>query len=227
MPICTKCNRDKPIEEYHTYWHSTQNKTRTRRYCKACYKKQKDEYKSKIRLKRNPTLFYENNPEYCQCRDCSTWKHKSEYYVTNGKINYYTCKQCIIDKERADRQQYLKENCGSEFVHKDVNTYADEYQKACVFDFLKDLGYLYDDVTGVWTKPGVKEIIDGEIVFLKISKRPKKQRKKSTPVTMQIIKQVIELKRIGVKITDIMNQLDISENSVYKILKTHSNAQSS
>lgn len=227
MPICTKCNIEKPIDQYDTYWHSTQNKTRTRRYCKVCYKKQKDEYKLKKILEQNPQLIYQNNPDYSQCKQCREWKHKDEFYLVRGKINHHLCKQCTTNKERAERQIYLKENCGSDFIHRDVNTYTDEYQKACVFNFMEYLGYLYDDSTGIWTKPGVKEIIDGEIVFLGLKKQPKKQRKKSTPVTTKIIKEVLQLKKNNVKMIDIINQVGISENSVYKILKTYSNAESS
>jgi len=46
-------------------------------------------------------------------------------------------------------------------------------------------------------------------------------------VTMQIINQVLQLRKNNVKMVDIINQVGISENSVYKILKTYSNAKSS
>jgi hypothetical protein len=176
-------------------------------------------------LQPDPSIDYSTNPEYDLCKQCSNWRHKTEYYLINGRINFYMCKECCNNKDRKERQQYLKENCGSDFVHAKPNHYTDEYQKECVFDVLKVLGYLYDEETGIWTKPGVKELVDGKIVFFDI--KNKKQRKKSTMVTMQIINQVLQLRKNNVKMVDIINQVGISENSVYKILKTYSNAKSS
>ena len=228
MQECTKCGLNKSLDQYQTYWHSTQNTFRTRRYCKDCFRKQKQEYKEKKKLEENPTLFYENNPEYSQCKQCSNWKHKTEYYLINKKINLYMCKECCTNKEREERQQYLKENCGSDFVHANPNKYTDIYQKECIFDVLKILGYLYNEEFGIWTKPGVKELGDGEPIFLKLKPKIKKEKKKRIRgITTQHIKSVLELRSQGVRVMDIVEQVEISENSVYKIIKTYSNAKSS
>lgn len=221
MPICTKCERDKPIEEYDTYWHSTQNKRRTRRYCKNCYRKQKIEYKLKKKMEQELEISNENKPDYTQCRNCQIWKHKNDYYLTKGKVSYTLCKSCSTQKDRSERLQHLKENCGSDFVNKDPNHYPDEYQKQCVFDIMRDLGYLYDESTGIWLKPGVKELIDGQLVFLKLKQKIPKEKRKRVNITTQHIKSVIELRKKGVRVMDIIKETGVSENSIYKIIKTY------
>jgi hypothetical protein len=52
MAICTKCNIDKEVDQYSTYFHSTQNKLRTRRICKSCFNEQKSIYRESIKNKK-------------------------------------------------------------------------------------------------------------------------------------------------------------------------------
>jgi len=224
MIECSKCKIDKPKDQYQTYWHSTQNTFRTRRYCKDCFRKQKQEWKNKKKLEQNPDLQYENHPDYTQCRKCQVWKHKNDYYLIRGKISYTLCKSCSTQKERAERQEYLKENCGSDFVHKDPNHFTDEYQKECVFAIMRELGYLYDESTGIWTKPNIKELVDGQLVFHKLKKKaPKEKRKRLKSITVKHINTVLELRKNGLKILDIVEKTGVSENSVYRIIKTYGN----
>lgn len=39
--ICNICNIDKPVDSFYTYYHSTQQKMRTRKMCKNCYNNKK------------------------------------------------------------------------------------------------------------------------------------------------------------------------------------------
>ena len=48
MQRCNKCNVEKPLSNFYTYWHSTQQKHRTRKICNFCMNKQKQEYKCDI-----------------------------------------------------------------------------------------------------------------------------------------------------------------------------------
>ena len=102
--ICTKCFIDKPVEEYYTYYHSTQKKQRTRKYCKSCYKNQKRLYKESIKTKKimEPVSVIEEpvvlepqpveqinplstNPDYRLCRTCQKYKHSMDDYYHHGK----------------------------------------------------------------------------------------------------------------------------------------------
>ena len=49
MSICTKCKIDKADDQYQTYWHSTQQKFRTRRICRTCTSNRNKEYKQRVR----------------------------------------------------------------------------------------------------------------------------------------------------------------------------------
>jgi hypothetical protein len=184
--ICTKCFVDKPVEEYDTYFHSTQNKHRTRRYCKSCFKEQKRKYKESIKMKEiiqpevqeleievvNPLSL---DPNYKQCRTCQEYKHKMEDYYYHGsskKTTYLDCIKCLnkreLDRRREERRQELESSGGSEKVHTQVGVWSDEYQKEQTYMVMKVLGYTYNEECGHFLKPGVKEYVDGELKFTKV-----------------------------------------------------------
>lgn len=189
--ICTKCFIDKPVEEYDSYYHSTQKKQRTRKYCKTCFKEQKKKYKESTRMKKiiepevqeleivilEPQPVEQINPDYKQCRTCGEFKNRIDDYYHHGKSNkttYLDCKVCCNKKEndrkKKERQEYLEDNCGSDKVPVKPNTYKDIYQQRQTFELMELLGYTYDD-SGIWLKPGVKELVEGKLVFKKLRKR--------------------------------------------------------
>ena len=187
--ICTKCFVDKPVEEYETYFHRPQNKQRTRRYCKSCFRKQKRKYKESIRMKKiiQPVVLeleieevnpFSTDPNYKQCRTCQEYKHKMEDYYYHGeskKTTYLDCKKCLNKKEfnkrKILREEELESSGGSERIHLNVGVWEDEYQKKQTYMIMKVLGYTYNEECGHFLKPGVKELIDGELVFKKLKKR--------------------------------------------------------
>jgi hypothetical protein len=187
--ICTKCFIDKPVEEYETYFHSTQNKQRTRRYCKSCFKEQKRKYKETIKMKEiiQPVVLeleievvnpFSTNPDYKQCRTCQEYKHKIDDYYYHGsskKTTYLDCTKCLnlreLNRRRAERQEELESSGGSEKVHTQVGVWSDKYQKEQTYMVMKALGYTYSDECGHFLKPGVKEYVDGELKFYKVNKQ--------------------------------------------------------
>ena len=84
---CNVCNEDKELNQYQTYWHSTQQKMRTRKQCNQCY------YNIRLRNK-NPEKYYQNNPDYHKCNTCKDWKLIKEFYTTNDKIYSHRCRVC-------------------------------------------------------------------------------------------------------------------------------------
>jgi hypothetical protein len=149
-----------------------------------------------------------------ECKICMEDKTLNEFYLSKGKPVELVCKVCEIERNRATRQEYLKENCGSEFVCAEVNKYADEYQKECTFNLLKQLGYLYDEETGIWTKPGWKEIKDGQPHFPNIIfKRGRKR------ITQEDKNNMKRLYAQGYSVDDISIEMRISDTSVYRYVK--------
>ena len=59
MKVCTKCRKEKDIEEFNEYWHSTFAKHYRRGYCRDCESEAKKKYKDGVRaLLLNKTDFW-------------------------------------------------------------------------------------------------------------------------------------------------------------------------
>ncbi len=235
--ICNCCSIDKEEKYFQTYWHSSQNKYRTRKECTEClYKKRKE---SKLKRLSTPTEIVQPQVQESQpdpipdiiieqedtrtdfstedlylCKVCMEEKSLYEFYNRFGRPIESVCKSCELEKNKQIRQEYLKENCGSEFVWAEVNKYTDEYQKECTFNLLKLLGYLYDEETGIWTKPGWKEIKDGQPHFPNVTS--KKGKKRLTKEDKENIKRLYEK---GYSVDDISIEMRISDTSIYRYVK--------
>jgi len=223
--ICRKCNLDKPLDQYGTYFHSTQQKMRIRKYCKSCYKEQKRLWKESIKelkitqpVSPEPaTIDYSNNPDYYKCIMCEEWKLLMvDYYLHKGlKPITKRCKDCqrVLDQKEAD--EYKKENGGSLMVPQRVGVYFDSYQRENTFILMGIMGYLYDEDTGIWWKPGVKEIVDGKPKFLKVKKHKTKRLRVVNP---ELWKQMVELRNRNLTYVQIADKLNLSDTTVRKYL---------
>lgn len=213
MMTCTKCGVEKEETNYQKYFHSTQNKWRVRKECTECL------YKTRLKRK-NPDLYYKEKPDYKKCKSCAEWKHIDDYYfhsrVTGVKFNI--CMVCQREKDKQDRELEMELNGGSERVISKPNQYVDKHQKKQTFMVMGILGYTYNEETGIWTKPGMKEVIDGKVVFPKIKKQ-KKLGTYDTRVTYEVLQKIIEYKEMGWNYERIGNRLDISDTTVYKHYK--------
>jgi hypothetical protein len=210
MKICTKCKVEKELDQYYKYYHSSQQKWRVRGECTDCF--------IKTRLKRkNPNLYYKNNPDYKKCKTCSTWKLQDEFHfhsrVTGTRFT--SCKICQRESERTKTQQELEDNGGSILIPRKPNEYKDKWQKEQTFMVMEVLGYIYDEGTGIWTKPGVKELVDGKIVFSKISKE-NKVGTYFAKVTPKKVMQMKEYRDQGYSYNKIADILDVSDTTVFK-----------
>ena len=235
--ICNCCSIDKEEKYFQTYWHSSQNKYRTRKECTEClYKKRKE---SKLNRLSIPTEIVQPQGQESQpdpipdiimeqedistdffaedlylCKVCMEEKTINEFYNRFGRPIESVCKSCELQKNKQIRQEYLKENCGSEFVWSEVNKYADEYQKECTFNLLKLLGYLYDEETGIWTKSGWKEIKDGQPHFPHITYKRGRKR-----LTQEDKDKIRRLYAEGYSVDDISIEMRISDTSIYRYVK--------
>jgi len=205
---CTVCDKDKEINQFQTYWHSTQQKMRTRKQCTECF------YNNRLIIK-DPEKYYQNNPNYKKCSTCSDWKLLSEYYQKNGKPYLNRCKECEKNLEREKRKEYIMNNCGGDKILTRPNKYSDEYQRACTFELMEALGYTFDEATGIWIKPGVKELVDGIPFFINLGKSSKIRNK----ITSMMIKQMLELYKSGWGYKRISDKIGCSQTSVFKYIK--------
>ena len=205
---CNVCNEDKEIKLFQTYWHSTQQKMRTRKQCTECL--------YQIRLKRkNPDMYYKNNPNYHKCNTCSDWKEVKEFYCSKGEIYSNRCRLCTRQLEQKKRREHLEQSCGGDKIPPKPNTYTDEYQKACTYEFMQTLGYTFDEPTGIWIKPGVKELVNGKPFFPKVGK----SKIIGTKITTKMVEEMLELYKSGWGYQRISKKLGCSDTSVFKYIK--------
>ena len=183
MIRCSKCEIEKPLDQYYTYYHSTQQKMRTRKVCKTCFNKKKEP--QQINIMPEPVVLedFTDNPNYKMCRDCYQWKKLEMFYSFirhDSKSRYYNsyCIECHSLREKKKNDKKTMENGGSPLVLKYPNQYFDEYQKDNTFQLMNLLGYIYNEEHGIWTKPDWKEIRDGKPFFLHIKQRRKYKPKK-------------------------------------------------
>lgn len=228
--ICRKCNIDKPIDQYDTYFHSTQQKTRTRKYCNTCFKEQKKQWREKVKeLKitqpvtpEPPTIDFSTNPDYCLCIDCNEYKLIStDFYLHKGG-NPITkrCKDCQRTLDRKEADERRRENGGSLMIPQKPNVYFDNYQMENTFELMRLFGYLYDVETGIWYKPGWKEIVDGKPVFVVIKEKRKNKPKKIKARIMndELLMKMIEMRKRKLTYGQIADRLNISDTTVRKYL---------
>jgi hypothetical protein len=242
--ICTKCFVDKPVEEYETYFHRPQNKHRTRKYCKSCFKEQKRKYKESIRMKKiiepevqeleieviNP---FSTNPDYKLCRTCQEYIHKDGYYnyKTRGVVykEFLDCKKCINKKEslkrKGERQERKETGGGSSRVRTDVGTWEDDYQKEQTYQVMKALGYTYSEECGHFLKPGVKELVEGELIFPKV--KSKKIYTSSINLNDKQREEIIELyfSSKDWSYTRLAKKYHVSTSTIFKIVKKVKNGK--
>jgi hypothetical protein len=172
MIKCTKCNITKEDKEFQTYFHSTQQVTRTRKVCTECFNEQKKQYKLKVKIELDPDKYYSSQPDYKKCNECLHWKTLDQFYkMRDGKSP--KCSVCMTKLASEKRKKKVEEEGGLKRVSETPNVYYGDIQKEQTFQFLELMGYIYNEQYGIWEKPGYKEIIDGKVVFNYENKRQK------------------------------------------------------
>ena len=244
MKRCSKCNIEKEDNQFQIYWHSTQQKHRTRKQCTECFYNQKNERK---RLKRKeakliqvplkeeivqpvvpelqPDLSTDKN--YKQCRTCQEWKLKTEYYCYNnsGKKGYLDCRICINKKEvirsKVRREKELEEIGGSFYHKQNPGEWVDEYQKEATYNILKAIGWKLNEDNGIWWKDGIK---DSNGVFINIETKSTKSFGDypflmwRNPQKKETFDKAVALRIKGKTYRYIADELGLSETTIHKWL---------
>jgi hypothetical protein len=121
MKICSKCKVEKELDQFHKYFHSTQNKERIRGYCKSCFRHQQRIVKQNIRNKKITQPVEDmTQPEvlpieydtsiYKFCIGCDEWKViDTDFYRYSKKTCNKRCKKCE-NKIRSDMYYDDKED---------------------------------------------------------------------------------------------------------------------
>jgi transposase len=110
-----------------------------------------------------------------QCSTCMEYKTLDNYYLSHSGKPVKMCKVCYKKYHRDKVEHKFKENGGKDHYYKDPDRYTTQEQRDQVFMVMETLSWTYKD--GVWFKKGIKELIDGNIVWPNITPTVKKERK--------------------------------------------------
>ena len=170
---CSKCGELKPLDQYETYFHSTQQKQRRRRICRVCFYKQKVEYRLRIKNSKMTQVPIEDiivqpvedltpPQEYIKCRGCKELKPPEDFYEAKRGRNpgqkLPRCRSChqIYYFERKRKTQEKKGLIVKPVLNK-PNVYQDKEQRDMTFEFMTIIGWTFDEEKQVFWKEGVKD----------------------------------------------------------------------
>jgi hypothetical protein len=239
MPVCTKCNIDKPIEQYSL--DKQKNKVYRKKYCIDCFRQQSRDYKIRKRLERQipqeekitQPVVLELEPEvvtipdnHKQCSDCMVYKPLDKFYLNKNGHQIKRCKECHVIMNRKKSADKMEMNGGRDLYYKEPNRYIDEQQKTQVFMVMEAIGWIFDESTGVWNRPGLKE--NG--VFINFTPSNKKKRHTGN-ITGRKIKsgvwnntdKIVKLIEEGYTYYDVAETFDCSHTTIRKVISEYRN----
>jgi hypothetical protein len=187
-------------DEYYTYWHSTQQKYRTRNVCLTCTKEQVRNYKRKVKVKKieiEPT-------QYCPCckKDIALTGYYDSCKGTKGRY----CSTCIRKNQNQKNYEKIMSNGGSERCPSQPNVFPDEFSKAQTFLVLETLGWTFNEDTGIWSKLGVKDKFG---TWLNIIPQPRTKRRPNGIIVRKkhgvhkYINEIVQQREEGVSVFDL------------------------
>ena len=154
---CNYCKIDKPDEQYSTYWHSTQQKMRTRKECNDCFNgKKREKKKGLIYIPPQPKVI-----RIIQCSACKKDKPETDFTFKPSPRAITRCDECRsksknYEQNKRERLQELEDTMGGLDFYKEPNTYTNEIQKKAVFDIMLSIGWHFNEKKGIWYKEGIK-----------------------------------------------------------------------
>jgi len=255
MIRCSKCDLEKEVDQYATYFHSTQNKLRTRKVCKSCFNKQKSIYRESIKKEKiiesttlsvsftpipqptptptpqllvNPEVFINMDIDTKVCYTCKIEKPLTDFYIHRETKKAFTrCKQCElkIDKDRYEQQ--LEDNGGSERTKSKPGQWSDRFQQENVEGFLKVLGWEHNGKH--WWKEGVRgdDGVWEKMRGMKRYRAPLRTPKKS-PVLERLmvhIEDIIKLRKEGMTFSKLSYIYKTSSPYITKVIMKYYESQ--
>jgi len=230
--VCTHCKIDRPIDQYQVYWHKNHNKYHTRRTCTPCMREQSKLYKRNKKLEKQlsqPIPEPVIPDDWKQCSDCMIYQPLDNYYLNKNKNHIKRCKKCHVNIYRENKKQKLIDSAGSDRFYKEPNRYTDEEQRKNVFMVMEALGWIFDEPTGIWNKPGVKE--NGVFINMVFENKPKRKRP-SVPHGRKIksgvwnnTDKIVKLIEEGYTYNDVADTFDCSHTTIRLVITKYRNGE--
>ena len=225
MKVCNKCKIDREDNEFEKYWHSTRQQFYIRGICNPCMREGYRQYKFKIK-EQERLKDIENNPDYKQCAECMEYKLLDNFYLNAYKNTMKKCRSCYNTQYKKNSDEYNRQRGGSERVMVKPNNYTDIYQKEHVFSVMKAFGWIFDEPTGIWNKPGFKE--NG--VFINIIPTDKPKRKSSSGGGRKLksgvynnVSDIIKLLELGHSYKDVAETFCCSHTLIRMVVSKYRN----
>ena len=178
--------------------------------------------------------------EYRECRTCAEYLPIEAFYIYhnektgNTRLGNPDCKECDRANTRRKSAEQ-KGNVGSERVGIKPNTYVDENQKKQTFEFLKLMGWKFNEERGIWyddikkTSDGIfvgvwspKQKIRPKLVFTE-SNPPKikfkNERKADLPSEELVNKIVFDYYVNNIRIKDLAVKYNVNSNTIQTYTK--------
>ena len=227
--VCNKCKIEQPDVKFETYYHSTRKKFYTRKICTPCMRIGYNKYKLRIK-KEKLLLDLKNNPDYKQCTECKEYKLLLEFYLSASRTAVKMCKDCYVKHYNSKAQEKIEDKGGSSSYYADPNKYFDEEQKKNVFMVMEALGWIFDEPTGIWNKPGIKE--NGVFINMVLENKPKRiytpgGGRKIKKGVWNNVDKIVKLIEEGYTYDDISDIFDCSHTLIRTVITQYRNEKKS
>lgn len=158
------------------------------------------------------------------CYTCQIEKPATEFYIHRRTSKLFTsCKQCDLEREKKEYQQYLEDNAGSDKARRNPGEWSDKFQQENVESFLKLIGWKHNG--DHWYKEGVRSGEDG------VWERMRGMKKYRKPVTRKApsftdklrthIEDIIKLRQSGETLLTISGIYNTSIPTLYKVINEY------
>jgi uncharacterized protein (DUF433 family) len=229
--ICRLCGVEKTDEHFRKYRHKKgTDKIYQRNECSLCLNKLSSERRRNRKI--NPPGVLKSQPEVLEkpieivelriCKDCGIEKPITDYHrlQQNDRVWYYrNCKKCYLIAINKGKEE--KNPLGLRY-RINPNEYTNEYQKEQTFELMNVMGWVFDEPTGVWNKPGLKEngvflnVIPDKIVIRKRTYHG------NTPVKsnylMENIEQILKYREENVTFDELETIYNCSHTTIRKAI---------
>lgn len=109
------------------------------------------------------------------CPKCEEYLAFSEYYYF-AKRNIYSswCKECERQKAHENYNLYKKHQYKNEYwlILNNPGSFKTPEEEFQTHQLLNKMGWKFNEIYKCWLKPGVKEVVDGQIRWLRMKAEP-------------------------------------------------------
>lgn len=159
------------------------------------------------------------------------------FYLNAYGNHIKRCKACHVKMHREKVEYKFRENGGKDQYFKECDRYTTKEQRDQIFMVMEALGWTYykpsENNIGVWWKKGIKELVDGNIVWPNIILTNKPKRKSpAIPHGRKIksgvwnnVEKIVKLIEEGYTYNDVADTFDCSHTTIRTVVSNYKNGK--